>query len=237
MLREGSSVPAAFLVLILLVSGLSPYVFGSPSSVEGSISIDRTVKIVQNRINETEVFVPGTFRVDNMDLQDQPLITSADLSISGEATSASLSQSHWDSVEEYNIYDFEVTVIIPADSPIGPYDTFTLTLTFTNLLGTSTSDPRQLSIDLIANPNNGGNPDDGPDDDGNVTTADVGNPFPIWIIFVGGLGILLAGGAVWVFRNVEMVREEDGGRRIMMKEKKVYRKKDIEELSLEDDQL
>jgi hypothetical protein len=230
-------ISAALILILLMITISSPSISGRPSAVEGSISIDRTVQIVQNRMNETEVEVTGTFRVDSMDRPDQTFTTSADLDIDGELSTASLSQYHWDSVEEYRIYTYTVIVIIPADSPIGPYDTYTLTLEFTNMLGTSDTDPAKMTIELITRSNGGENSDDGPQGNNTADESSVGNPFPIWIIFVGGLVVLLVGGAVWFYRNVEIVREEDGGRRIMMKERKTYNKKDIEELSLDDDQL
>lgn len=237
MYRFGMRSAAAFLALIILMTASSPAVFGSPSVVQGSISVDSPVEIVPNKANETTVSIPGSFRVDSKNGPDTLLVTDAGLSISGGTWSAALSETHWEGIEEGRIYTFTITVIIPAGSAAGESVTYTLTLVFSNILGSSTPETTPLNIVLMRIPNGDNDPDDGPDDNDTADQPDVGNPFPIWIIFVGGLVVLLAGGAVWAFRNLEMVREDDGGRRIMMKERKVYRKKDIEELSLEEDQL
>jgi hypothetical protein len=237
MYRFGPRSASAIIVLLLLSIASSPAVFGSPTTVAGSISIDSPVEIVPNRNSETPVNIPGSFRVDTKDGPDTLLTTSADLSISGGSWTASLSETHWEDIQEGMIYQFTVTIVLPNGTTAGESSTFTLALVFTNLLGTSTPETAPLNIILMQMPNGDNDPDEGPDDNSTTEIPSVENPFPIWIIFIVGLIILLLIGFIWALRNLQMVVEDDGGRRIMMKERKSYSKKDMREPPPEEDQL
>lgn len=189
---------------------------GSPRTVQSNISIFDT-EIVIRENETTEVQVDGSFMIESVGAGDTIGGLSATLTISEATWAPTLSQTFWDNVQQEQDYFFTVDFTIPEDTGVGDSSNPTLYLDFENpIKGDVGSSSRGFEVKVISVIDSGRNDDD--DDSGIISPAE-DESFPLWPIFiiVIVIGLVIAG--IWVRKNIDFVREEDGSRRIMMREK------------------
>lgn len=204
-------------VLVSLVLSLTVFttpVDSSPEAITAEIDLQSQVNVVPNQSNETTVSISGTFYIETKSGVDQA-DTDASLSVSGGPWTANINPRSFQSVEKQVFYDFTVTVVVPQDANAGESGSYTVEIVFSNLFGSSDPETAPLRITLEEGPQVGD--DDG--NGGNATVPQTPKSFPYWLIFLGGIVILVAIGVVWAVRNLEIVRETSGDRRIMLREK------------------
>lgn len=200
--------------IILLLLALALGADAGPSAIGGDIDVPGEVTVQSRPGNDTDVSVAGTFRVTAKNGPDQFLRLTAALSASGGQWPTVVHPSLFEDVAVGTDYEFTISFSVPAGTLNGTHTAYSVTLLLTNVLGSSQIvDSFQVSVRTDIG---GGGDDDGGGDPGGISVSD----FP-WglLIFIGGLFIFLGLGIVWAYRNLELVREVGGRRRIMMREK------------------
>ncbi len=205
------SLTAAIVLLSVLSSDPAVADIGS---VEGEIELPSDVPVVSYPGNETHVTVQGTFRVTAKNGPDQILRLTGTISVEGGQWPGAVEPSTFDDLEAGTDYEFTISFTVPSGTDDGANTAYTVTLLLVNILG-----PNQIvaSFRVEVEKKGGEGGTDGGIDLGSVEMAD----FP-WglLIFIGGLIVFLALGLIWAFRNLELVREVGGRRRVMMREKR-----------------
>jgi hypothetical protein len=201
----------AALVLLSMLS--SDPAVADVRSVEGEIELPSDVPVVSYPGNETHVTVQGTFRVTAKNGPDQILRLTGTIAVEGGQWPGAVEPSTFDDVQAGTDYEFTISFIVPAGTEDGANTAYTVTLLLMNILG-----PNQIVASFrVEVENKGGN--GGSEDGIDLGSVDMSD-FP-WglFIFIGGLIVFLLLGLIWAYRNLELVREVGGRRRVMMREK------------------
>jgi len=167
--------------------------------------------VVELGENGTVAIIRGTFEVTALTGADQFLALTGEVSVTGGIWSATVDPSVYESIEESTVYEFDVRVQVPSDAAKGESSVHLITLRLSNVR--VDQEFTSLTTVRLAGSSGEGEMDDAPF---LVRSEDI--PWGI-VIFIVGLVFLLALGIVWAVRNLEMVREVGGSRRIMLREK------------------
>lgn len=198
--------------LVAMVLILSPHsVFGGPSTISGEIELLPEWQVFVEGMNDTEVNVEGQFRIVDKSGADSLLDLTATLSLSGGDWQAQLPRTTYPNVVQGEIYQFDVVVTVPYDVKDGASQTFTVKLTLSNRLNTVED---QASFSLSVQREEVSDDDDGP----LGLPSDSSVPL-LPILFVAAVLIFAAVAGIWISRNIEIVREVGGKRRIYFREK------------------
>lgn len=198
----------------LFLLSITSVATSSPEAIMADVDITSQLSVVPNRANQTDIPITGTFYITEKSGIDQPLETDASVSVSGGPWPATVDPSTFQAVEKEIFYEFTVTVMVPQDASPGESGSYTVEVVFSNVMGSSDPETASVRITLESGPQTG---DDEPG--GNTTAPPAPSSFPYWLVFLGGILILVAVGVIWAVRNLEVVRETSGDRRIMLREK------------------
>ncbi len=188
-------------------------------ALSGVVEVDTPdVQVTIYASNETTVEVTGFGMLDDKTGLNSLVETSLRFSLdSGSKWPATLSPtSTIDDIEVNVFYDYRVTVTIPPGAQAGEMGTFTIIGVFEDVSTTfeaSASFVLRTSV-IDAGNNNGG--------DLNTTGPSLESedgPRTIWIVFIIGLLVILGAGGFWAYKNVEIVKDPNGDRRIYLREK------------------
>ncbi|MBN1540453.1 MAG: hypothetical protein JW939_09940 [Candidatus Thermoplasmatota archaeon] len=202
----------ATLLLVLILSGVE----GMPQEVQADISVPAETSLTLRENKTAEIDIDGFFTVTSTGPLDAVGGLTANLEITDSGWDPRLSQTIWTNVEVQTDRSFVVLLTIGPDTVAGERNSYTLTLTLSNSLsgavvGTETA-VMSVSIENILDD---GREDD--DDDGSPVVED--GSFPLWPFFLGAIVVGLIVVAIWAKMNLELVREEDGRRRVYIREK------------------
>jgi len=209
-------------LLILLVAAIHPILIqeadSDPSTISGDVNIENDWPIAPIGSEETILEVKGSFILTEK--------TGFDL-ISPVTATVSVTSGKWNAVPRVSTYEdvaanqwisFIIDVSIPPDARAGENSPYTVTVRFEGQVSED-----EVSKGFVVNIlNAGGNDNPSNDPVGNQTMDQRGEDskgFPIWPVFLLGLIAIAVVGSIWAYRNVEMVRETDGKRRIYLREK------------------
>jgi hypothetical protein len=214
----GSKVSMFLAITALLFTSFSILeVNAGPNTVTGSILILGQFDVVI-REDETLPFdVEGFFSVTK-DVWDIGTYATMSVELNVGDWEPALSQTRWETVQQDETYDLMVSVTIPNGSLVGEQSSYTLILTIYNNLDQEVgSDTEGFSIDIKSVIPTGDDDDSTADDE--IITPIEDESFPLWPIFiiVIVIGLIIVG--IWARKNLEFIREEDGSRRIMLREK------------------
>ncbi|MGA1848336.1 MAG: hypothetical protein ACMUHB_03255 [Thermoplasmatota archaeon] len=217
-MRRSSFITAAAMLATILVTVLFPAGEAGPAEVTGSININSETRITLGNDTNT-VRIEGYFSMIEKSGLETVGTISAGLVVSGGEWTTRLSQDYWNDVERNNHYDFILSVEVPQGVSAGQSESYNLILTFYNQLDQevgTTSTGTLVVVESILD--NGKEDDDQDDDDGAVPVEDesVSLIIPIFVI---GLIIGLVVALIWAKKNLEIVRSDQGKRRIMFREK------------------
>jgi len=203
-----------FSTVVLLAVVLQTVAFAAPSTVEATISIPETndLNLVANQ--SKELVIEGSFVVTDTGLGDTLGGLTATLMVSGDEWNPILSDSRWTNVEVNKEYRFNLTVTIDRGARAGETNTYTLTLTFSNPRGNVGTATKGVTVSISSRIDNGGD-----DDDDDVIAPIDDKSFPLWPFFIAAIVIGLIVVGIWAKKNLEVVHEEDGSKRIMIREK------------------
>ncbi|MDG6225233.1 MAG: hypothetical protein QCI82_06940 [Candidatus Thermoplasmatota archaeon] len=201
-------------ISLVLMLGL---VLGSVGVSAGNETVSATIEVPPEvsseamRSNDTVMVIEGYFTVTRSG-PDQLLQLSGALTISQGTWPAEITPSTFSNLVQGERYSFQVNVTVPADSELPGTASYVIELIITNILGsTSFEEAFIVKVDPPAPVDQG--------DESIIPGFEGGFPWGI-LIFVIGLLFLIVLCVVWAFRNLELVREIGGGRRIMLREKK-----------------
>ncbi|MGA1819812.1 MAG: hypothetical protein ACMUHU_02265 [Thermoplasmatota archaeon] len=205
------------LAILLVMGTFFSAVHGSPATVQATITIpeDNPITLIGNQTTSLEI--QGFFVVDSVGIGDSFGGLTASMIVTGDEWNPTLSQTRWTDVEAQTEYSFMLTVTITGGASSGDSSSYTLTLTFSNSIsnnvGRSTATLVVRVEGVIVNDDD----DDTGDDDDISPVED--ESLPLWPFFIAALliGLIIVG--VWAKMNLEIVHEEDGSRRIMIREK------------------
>ncbi|MBN1390922.1 MAG: hypothetical protein JXA22_09815 [Candidatus Thermoplasmatota archaeon] len=202
---------AAIILSTILMASAS----GEPQEVRGDIIVPAETHLTLRGNQTLELRLDGFFVVASAGPLDTVGGLSASLEISGSGWSPRSSQSRWTGVEVQTDYPFQVMLSIGPGAEAGESNSYTLTVTFSNsltgtILGTASAS-MFVGIDEVLH-----DVDDDEDEEIYVVEDD---SIPLWPFFIGAIviGLLIMG--VWAKMNIQVVREDDGSRRIYLKER------------------
>jgi hypothetical protein len=210
------------ILAIILFFGISLFVIsveGGPAEVVGEIQVQGEYLVVLNEDQVMNYEVEGFFAVTSKTGLDALGGTYATMTVSEGGWDPGLSPSRWDSVQQNENYDFTVSLTIPNGTGVGEQNAYTLILTFYNSFDQEVgSDTAGFSV-RVENVIPSGDDDDDSSDDDDVISPVEDESFPLWPFFIGGIviGLIIIG--IWGRKNLEFVRDEDGSRRVMLREK------------------
>jgi hypothetical protein len=202
----------AGVVIMNTTSGLS-----GPAAVSGEINMENQWPVVPKDGEPTVLAVQGSFILNEK--------TGLDL-FGPVAATLTVSSGQWDAEPRITTYgdvtpgewvNFMIDITIPEDARAGENSPYTVTVRFEGQVGEDEVTGGFVVTIMSAT---GDDDTSGPDDDdsqGNNTVEAKG--FPIWPVFLLGLIAILVVSGIWAYRNVEVVRETDGKRRIYLREK------------------
>jgi hypothetical protein len=200
---------AAVVTLFSLISAAA--VIGAPSSISGDIEVLPEWQVFIEGRNDTLVNIDGQFRVEEKSGLDTLLDLTATLSVSGGDWQAQLPKTTFPNVVTGEIYLFKVVITVPFDVTDGAVQTFSVKLTLTNQLNTAQD---QVSFTVAVQR------EEDPDDDDGPLSLPGGSSIPLLpIFFVAAILVFAAVAGIWVSKNIEIVREVGGRRRIFFREK------------------
>ncbi len=213
-----SGIAAVGLAAALFMLSVQP-ADGGVRALSGVVEVDTPdVQVTIYASNETTVEITGFGMLEEKTGLNSLVQTSLRFSLdSGSRWPATISPTGTiDDIEVNAFYDCRVTVTIPPGTQAGEMDTFTIIVVFEDVSTTyeaSASFVLRTAIVDTGN-NNGGdlnNTASSPEsDDG---------PHTILIVFIIGLLVILGAGGFWAYKNVEVVRDPNGDRRIYLREK------------------
>ncbi|RLF67710.1 MAG: hypothetical protein DRN57_05380 [Thermoplasmata archaeon] len=206
------------MLFVITSSFLSSGAMGGVQNIDGEIQINSEWPVIPLEEEETVLLIEGSFMVTEKSGLDIPFTVTATLSLSEGRWEASLRQTEYQNVNEGEVWPFAIDMVIPQDAQVGESSSYTVTLTLKDQIS-ETSTQASFVVRLISSDtgSGGGNSGTVP---GNVTSSDgTSRAFPIWPLFVLGLVFIGVAAGVWAYRNLEVVREVDGKRRIYLREK------------------
>ena len=180
-------------------------------TVSAAVEVPPEVGSKAGRSNDTIIVIDGSFTV-TMSGPDQFLTLTGELSVSQGVWPAGISPSTFSNLIQGERYAFTINVTVPAGSDLPGTGSYVVKLTLSNLLG-STSVEEAFIVKV--EPQGAVDVEDG----GILPRFNGGFPWGM-VIFVLGLVFLMVLGVIWALRNLEMVREIEGRRRIMLREKR-----------------
>jgi len=205
-------------LFVITSSFLSSGAMGGVQNIDGEIQINSEWPVIPLEEEETVLLIEGSFMVTEKSGLDIPFTVTATLSLSEGRWEASLRQTEYQNVNEGEVWPFAIDMVIPQDAQVGESSSYTVTLTLKDQIS-ETSTQASFVVRLISSDtgSGGGNSGTVP---GNVTSSDgTSRAFPIWPLFVLGLVFIGVAAGIWAYRNLEVVREVDGKRRIYLREK------------------
>jgi len=207
---RGVAIGSSVLCLLMMISAPAS---SDPSAVDGEIDLPQEVIVQGHEGNGTIVVVMGSFTVTAKNGADQILRLGGSLSIAGDDWPATIEPSTFSDLTVGTPYEFSIVFTVPAGTASDTMTSYSVTLVLQNVLGnTQIADSFQATVEQRRDDGDGG---------GGVLDelrGDVEVPWGL-LIFFGGLWVFMALGVVWAYRNLELVREVGGRRRIMMREK------------------
>jgi len=203
-------------ILLVIVFNISQ-VLGAPATVQATITIpdDNPITLLGNQTTSLEI--QGYFVVNSVGIGDSFGGLTASMIVTGDEWNPTLSQSRWTNVEAQTEYAFMLTVTIAGGARSGDSNSYTLTLTFSNSISNDVGSSTTTLVVRVEGVIVNGDDDDVDDDDDIAPVED--ESFPLWPFFVAAIviGLIIVG--IWAKMNLEIVHEEDGSRRIMIREK------------------
>lgn len=214
--------PRMFTLLVLLVLfSLAdlPGSDGAPEQVEGDIEMNKEWPLIPNEEGETVMEIIGSFTLSTKSLQDAPWPVTATLSVSEGQWDATPRQTEY-IIEETGTWErFYIDVVIPQEVMTGESSSYTVTIHFQGRFSDSTA--QEGFLVRIESGSMDDQPTDTDDENDTSTEGDLkdSGSFPIWPIFLLILIVALVIVGIWAYRNIELVREVDGKKRIYLREK------------------
>jgi hypothetical protein len=216
-MRRSFTFPIMVLVAVFLNVACLTGAFSSPSAISGDINLENQWPIAPLKGEETVLQVQGAFILTER--------SGLDL-ISPVTATVSVSSGQWDAVPRVSSYSdvtpnewtkFIIDVTIPPEARSGENSPYTVTVRFEGQVSND-----EVTAGFVVTIISVTGDDDTVDDD--VDPSDTGNDqenkrFPYWPVFLLGLIAILVIAGIWAYRNVEIVRETDGRRRIYLREK------------------
>ncbi|MCK5773096.1 MAG: hypothetical protein KAH57_04855 [Thermoplasmata archaeon] len=192
---------------------------GGGEALMGTITVDTPdVLVTIYPSNETQVEITGYGMLEEQNGVIVPLETSLRFYLGGDSQWAATitPASTIDGIQVDHTYEFRVIVTIPPGTTAGESETYTVNGLFEDRLETYEASAgfviRTAVVDT-GNNNGGGlnNTATSPEsDDGQHT---------VLIVFIIGLLVILGAGGFWAYKNVELVKDPNGDRRIYLREK------------------
>ena len=213
---------SALQVLILLVFAFHSFMIqeadSNPAAVTGDINLENDWPIAPTGSEDNILEVKGAFILTEKSGLDLISSVTATISVSSGTWDAAPRVSTYEDVTPNQWTNFIIDVSVPPDARPGENSPYTVTVRFEGQV--SEDEVSKGFVVTILSAGGDDNPPD--DDDGNQTTdqsGDQSNGFPIWPVFLLGLIAIAVVGGIWAYRNVEIVRETDGRRRVYLREK------------------
>jgi hypothetical protein len=211
------------LISISLMMFLVPVLFSggsqaAPTSVSGSIELNDMWPYFPEDEGQETIEIVGSFTISEKSLQDAPFPVTATVTLSPGQWEASLRQSVYE-IEETGTWErFYIDVTIPEGVKTGESSSYAVSIHFQGRFSDSSAQAG-FTVKIESGSMDDDISDDD-DDDGN-SEGDLQNTgsFPIWPIFLLILIIALIIAGIWAYRNIEVVREVDGKRKIYLREK------------------
>ena len=188
-----------------------------PSDISATVQLESDWTIALADEGETPLAAEGAFVLNEKSGWD----------LIGEVTATlSVSEGQWEAHPRQAVYadvtvdawqTFMIDVTIPEEASPGQSSAYTVKIL---LEGQVSSDEVTAGfiVTVIAANANGDEPAD--DDDGSdVPDVSDGGSFPLWPVFLLGLIAVAAFVGFWAYKNIEIVREVDGRRKIYLREK------------------
>jgi len=212
-----TSVIAAFVILstFFLITEPRP-VSAGPEGITATIEVPAENRIVLGN-KTTTVSIEGYFAILERSGLDTVGTISANLEVIGGEWAKTLSRNRWNDVEKNNNYDFTLKVEVPPGVGAGQSESYNLVLTFRNQFDQevgSASAGTLLVVETIIDIG-----DDDEENDDVLAPVEDGSVSLLIPIFVLGLVIGLVVVLIWARKNLELVRSQDGRRRIYLREK------------------
>ncbi len=216
-MRRSFSFPIMVLVTALLNVACLTGAFSSPSSISGDINLENQWPIAPLKDEETVLQVQGAFILTEK--------SGLDL-ISPVTATISVSSGQWDAVPRVSTYsdvtpnewtNFIIDITIPIEARTGENSPYTVTVSFEGQVSND-----EVTAGFVVTIISVTGDDDTVDDDSEPSEGNndqENNGFPIWPVFLLGLIAVLIIAGIWAYRNVEIVRETDGRRRVYFREK------------------
>jgi hypothetical protein len=212
------SIPVLTMILSTLLTLTMTGAIAGPSDVQGDIQVQGEYPVVITEGETLGFDIEGYFAVTGRSGFESVGTISARLTISEGQWNPVLSQTTWNSVDQNENYDFTISVTIPNGTGLGESSAYTLLLTFYNSLDQEVgSDTAGFSVRVETILPSSDDDDDTSDDDDMAPIED--ESFPLWPFFIIFIVIGLVIVAIWLKRNIEVVREEDGSHRVLFREK------------------
>jgi hypothetical protein len=214
-----SSRSILFVITVLSMVFLSGTSSAGHSALAGEVQLaNNNWEIAKAEDGETILPVEGAFMVTEK----------SGLDIIGEVTATiSVSTGQWQAEPRQVVYNdipvdawqtFVIDVTIPEDESPGMTSSYSISIYLEGQVSEETL-TQGFVVTLMSE--SGDDDDTDPDDNGasNDNDGEGGSSFPIWPLFVLGLIVLLVFVIIWAYRNIEVVREVDGRRKLYLREK------------------
>ncbi len=192
---------------------------GDVRALSGVVEVDTPdVQVTIYASNETTVEITGYGMLEEKTGLNSLVQTSLRFSLdSGSRWPATISPtSTIDDIVVNAFYDYRVTVTIPPGTQAGEMETFTIIGVFEDV---STTFEASASFVLRTAVVDAGNNNGGDINNTASSPESQDGPPTILIVFIIGLLVLLGAGGFWAYRNVEIVKDPNGDRRIYLREK------------------
>ncbi len=188
-----------------------------PSDISATIQLESDWEVALVDEEETPLAIEGAFVLNEKNGWD----------IIGEVTATlSVSEGQWEAHPRQTVYvdvdvnawqTFMIDVTIPEEASPGQSSAYTVKILLEGQVSSDEVTAGFIVTVISANANN-----DEPNDDDNVPDSpnvSDGGSFPIWPVFLLGLIAVAAFFGFWAYKNIEIVREVDGRRKIYLREK------------------
>ncbi len=192
---------------------------GDVRALSGVVEVDTPdVQVTIYASNETTVEITGYGMLEEKTGLNSLVQTSLRFSLdSGSRWPATISPtSTIDDIVVNAFYDYRVTVTIPPGTQAGEMETFTIIGVFEDV---STTFEASASFVLRTAVVDSGNNNGGDINNTASSSESDDGPPTVWIVFAIGLLALLGAGGFWTYKNVEIVKDPNGDRRIYLREK------------------
>ncbi len=213
-----SGIVAVGLVAALFALSFQP-VEGGGKALMGTVGVDTPdIQVTIYPSNETKVEITGYGMLQEQNGVIVPLETSLRFYLGGESkwTATITPTSKIDGIQVDHPYEYRVIVTIPPGTTAGESETYTVNGLFEDRLETYEASAGFVIRTAVVDTgnNNGGDLNStaaSPESDDGQNT--------ILIVFIIGLLVILGAGGFWAYRNVEIVKDPNGDRRIYLREK------------------